>query len=203
MWAEARRHDKAMRDIMIDHKKRFERRKDYFERVVCKIINCSRHQFFKFAFDLWSARIQSPFFDFMGEHASYIFQVQRMLETARCVIGKVATRIPLCPVTRGTILLIESACKFGRVTAKRSLTASTFARASTICLSHLSKQMSAQCLYFFALCSIRTLFNIWDYLISFAGLRFQSASRQSSASLTTSVIDALCKTLVLEVQTWA
>ena len=36
--------------------------------------------------------------------------------------------------------------------------------------------------------------------LAFADLRFQPVSRQSNASRTTSVIDALCKTLVLEVQ---
>ena len=42
MWHEARKHEKKIRGIMVDHKRRAERRKTYYDKIVrCKKkINC-------------------------------------------------------------------------------------------------------------------------------------------------------------------
>lgn len=34
MWAEARKQEKKIRGIMVDHKKRAERRREYYEKIV-------------------------------------------------------------------------------------------------------------------------------------------------------------------------
>ncbi len=34
MWAEARKQEKKVRGIMVDHKKRAERRREYYEKIV-------------------------------------------------------------------------------------------------------------------------------------------------------------------------
>ena len=34
MWHVARRHEKSLRVMMVDHKKRAERRRDYYEKIV-------------------------------------------------------------------------------------------------------------------------------------------------------------------------
>ena len=36
MWAEARKQEKKIRGIMVDHKKRAERRREYYEKIVSK-----------------------------------------------------------------------------------------------------------------------------------------------------------------------
>ena len=38
MWAEARKQEKKIRGIMVDHKKRAERRREYYEKIVSKYI---------------------------------------------------------------------------------------------------------------------------------------------------------------------
>lgn len=38
MWAEARKQEKKIRGIMVDHKKRAERRREYYEKIVSKLI---------------------------------------------------------------------------------------------------------------------------------------------------------------------
>ena len=37
MWAEARKQEKKIRGIMVDHKKRAERRREYYEKIVSKV----------------------------------------------------------------------------------------------------------------------------------------------------------------------
>ena len=37
MWAEARKQEKKIRGIMVDHKKRAERRREYYEKIVSKL----------------------------------------------------------------------------------------------------------------------------------------------------------------------
>ena len=38
MWAEARKQEKKIRGIMVDHKKRAERRREYYEKIVSTYI---------------------------------------------------------------------------------------------------------------------------------------------------------------------
>ena len=39
MWAEARKQEKKIRGIMVDHKKRAERRREYYEKIVSTYIS--------------------------------------------------------------------------------------------------------------------------------------------------------------------
>ena len=41
MWQEARKQEKKLRGMMVDHKKRAERRKEYYERIVSTSISGS------------------------------------------------------------------------------------------------------------------------------------------------------------------
>jgi hypothetical protein len=40
MYQEARKHEKKLRELMVDHKRRAERRRDYYEKIVSKPANC-------------------------------------------------------------------------------------------------------------------------------------------------------------------
>jgi hypothetical protein len=35
MWQEMRKHEKKLRGMIVDYKRRSERRKEYYERIVC------------------------------------------------------------------------------------------------------------------------------------------------------------------------
>ncbi len=41
MYQEARKNEKKIRELMVDHKRRAERRRDYYEKIVSKPANCS------------------------------------------------------------------------------------------------------------------------------------------------------------------
>ena len=40
MYQEARKHEKKLRELMVDHKGRAERQRDYYEKIVSKPANC-------------------------------------------------------------------------------------------------------------------------------------------------------------------
>ena len=37
MWQEARKQEKKIRGLMVDYKKRAERRREFYEKIVCRI----------------------------------------------------------------------------------------------------------------------------------------------------------------------
>jgi hypothetical protein len=44
MWHEARKQEKKIRGLMVDYKKRAERRREYYEKIVCvNFRKCSKY----------------------------------------------------------------------------------------------------------------------------------------------------------------
>jgi hypothetical protein len=46
MWAEARKQEKKIRGILVDHKKRAERRREYYEKIVSVCLKLGNFNFF-------------------------------------------------------------------------------------------------------------------------------------------------------------
>lgn len=40
MWHEARKQEKKIREVMVDYKKRMERRKEYYDKIVSHVMVC-------------------------------------------------------------------------------------------------------------------------------------------------------------------